>query len=237
MRIMTLNRMLKELRYEARLSPAASHGVQLQERHTALLRRIQEEIYDLYDWPMLETVGTIEIDPGQRHQIYPELIDMTGIQKTWVRMENDEDWHELTYGIHAEQMNQYDSDADEQEERVTRWMHFLASGAEVINTNMFEVWPIPTQKATVRFAGKRKLMPLADPNKDYSTLDGMCIVLHAAGELLAAQKSEDAQLKLQTAAARVERMKQAQVAPDNRRASMYPSGPSNTRTTSFRYTT
>lgn len=223
MRIMSLNEMLSELRHEARLSSDASHGIHLQERHIALLRRIQEEVFDTYDWPMLETSGTVDIAAGQRYGAYPEKLDLSGINQVFVKMDGDEDWSDpLTYGIQAEHLNDYDSDADERHEQVYRWAHYLAEEAEVVNTNMFEIWPLPSTAGKLRFEGTRKLLPLSDPDKDYSTLDGMVIVLHAAAEILAGQKAEDADLKLNKAASRQAGLRQSQSAPDNRRVSLFP---------------
>lgn len=235
MRIMSLNEMLTELRQEARLSADASHGTHLQERHISLLRRVQEEVYDTYDWPMLETSATVPFIAGQRYEAYPDLLDLNGINHAWVKMDGDEDWTPLTYGIHAAELNEFDSDADERNERVYRWAHYLADGAEVINTNMFEIWPLPSTGGTIRFEGKRKLRPLADVDTDYSTLDGMVVVLHAAAEILAGQKAEDADLKLQKAMARHAGLKTAQSAPDNRPVSLYPAPRRRGRNTPFNY--
>lgn len=235
MRIMSLNEMLTELRYEARLSGDVSHGSHLTDRYVSLLRRTQEEIYDTYDWPMLNVTSSVAFLVGQRYSAYPANMDLTGVSKLEVKMDGDEGWAELTYGIEAEQLNQHDSDADERHERVLRWNHYLAPGAEVVNTNMFELWPLPTTGGMLRFSGKRKLNPLTDVNTDHSTLDGMAIVLHAAGEILAGQKAEDAQLKIQKAQARIMGQRQAQSKPDNRPLSMYPTaGPSRHPSLNFK---
>lgn len=225
MRIMSLNEMLTNLRHEARISSDVSHGAHLQERQVALLRRVQEEVYDTYDWPMLETSATVDVVPGQRLGIYPDLLDLSGISKVYVKMEGDDGWSDpLTYGIGADQLNDFDSDADERHEQIYRWTHHLSDGAEAVNTNMFEIWPLPSTNAKLRFTGKRKLAPLTDPDRDYSTLDGMVVVLHAAAEILAGQKAEDADLKLNKAASRQAGLRQAQAAPDNRPVSLFPQG-------------
>lgn len=214
---MSLNDMLSELRYEARISGDFAHGSHLQERHIALLRRVQEELYDEHDWPMLKGVETVTVPAGQRYTAYPERTDFEGVLGVWGKAESSEQWSELTYGITVAELNHTDSDADERATSIRRWQHYVASGAEITNTNMFEVWPIPSEPNTLRFHRKRKLDPLVDPGTDHSTLDGPSIVLHAAAEILAGQKAEDAPLKLQKATQRVNLARARQQTPDNRR--------------------
>lgn len=211
---MTLNEMLAELRLEARISADVAHGTHLQNRHIGLLRRTQEEVYHAYQWPNLKVTQTVTLAPGQRYSAYPDKIDFEGVSNVWQKSLSGE-WVPLAYGIEAQELNDVDSEADERRENVARWQNYLSLDAEQINTNMFEVWPLPDRAVDVRFEGKRKLLPLANPNTDRSTVDGIIVVLHAAAELLAAQKSDDAPLKVQKAQQRFDLLRQRTSAPNS----------------------
>ena len=213
MRLMTLSEMLTELRLEARISADVAHGTHLQTRYTGLLRRTQEEVYHSYDWPNLNVVQSVTIAPGQRYATYPDSLDFEGIRAVF-QQTADDDWQELDYGIDAQHLNVSDSDAGETSGNVASWQNYLSLSAEQVNTNMFEVWPLPDRAVTLRFEGKRKLFPLVDPETDRSTVDGVIVVLHAAAELLAGQKAEDATIKIQKAQQRFDLMRQRTTAPN-----------------------
>lgn len=216
MRLMQLSAMLTELRSEARISADILHGNHLQPRYVALLARVQEEVYDAYNWPGLVTSGTVTLAPRQRYAAYPEQLSFGGIRKVFQKNTTG-DWFELTYGIDIQDLNKTDSDSGKTQENPLKWANYLSPQAEEINENMFEVWPVPDRETVLRFGGKRKLLPLFDTAKDRSTVDGIVVVLHAAAELLAANKAEDAGLKLQKAQARFDQLKVNQTSPDNRR--------------------
>lgn len=194
MRYMTLTEMLDELRAEARISQNVAHGVHLADAHSKRLRRVQEELYLAYDWPHLNTRADKAVGTNVRFAEYPALFTFEGITHAEVR--EDERWCRLTYGIEAEHYNTHDE--GEQAYPIRRWQNYLSPDAETINSNMFEVWPTPDRDVTFRFHGRRKLFPLTE-GAHKSSIDGPLIVLHAAAEILAAQKGEDASLKLQKA--------------------------------------
>lgn len=223
---MLLSEMLTQLRYETRISSDIAHGSHLQNRYIALLQRVQEEVYAAYDWPGLQTVQSVALASGQRYAAYPSLFEFDGI-KTVYQKDTSGDFQQLTYGIGLEQLNATDSDAGGKQENPTHWANYLSPLGEAINRNMFEVWPVPSRAVTIRFAGKRAIYPLQNPATDNSTIDGMVVVLHAAAEILAANKAEDAGLKLQKAQARMDLLKRGETNPDNRRVFLS-SGRSNT---------
>lgn len=223
MRIMTLNDMLADLRNEARLSSDVAHGSHLQERHIALLRRVQEQLYGNHDWPNLTITQTVEIPAGQRFTGFPPGVIHDAVQNVFIRpADNSAKWRELTFGVRTEDLNEFDSDADERSANVRRWQPYQSLDAEQTDFSLFELWPIPAVAVKVRFEAKRQLAPLADPDVDKSTIDGPVIVLFAAAELLAAQKSEDTPLKIEAARARLRLLKETAAPGDNRRVSMVP---------------
>ncbi len=211
---MLLSEMLTELRHEARISADVAHGSHLQNRHISLLRRTQEEVFAAYTWPSLFTTATVSLDAAQRYATYPELLNYDSINAVYEKRV-DGDFHQLDHGIHAAELNQIDSDGGETADYVRKWQHYLSPEAEAVNQNMFEVWPVPNRATTLRFEGMRKLLPLVNPATDRSTVDGVIVVLHAAAELLAGQKAEDASLKIQKAQLRFDQMRQREAAPNS----------------------
>ena len=216
---MSLADLLSDLRAEAGLSQNVAHGVTLVEPHKALLRRIQEELWLAFDWPHLNTHVNLPMNPGQRYYAYPPGVAFEGIKGVSGREVGQMEWQALGYGISERQLNQVDSDSGRQRSPIRRWQNYISPAAENINSNMFEVWPIPSHAETLRFKVKRELFPLL-ADSDLSTIDGPLVVLHAAAEILARNKSEEAGLKLQKAAERRKAIGLRQAASDTRRVNM-----------------
>lgn len=193
MRFQTLAEMLTDLRGEAGISQNVAHGVTAIEPHKALLRRIQEELWLAFDWPHLNTSAPVTLLAGARYAAYPDTFIFDGIEDVSARG-SDGRWFGLTYGIGPAELNYMDSDADARSFPITRWQNYMQPTGDTSN-NMFEVWPIPDKDTAVRFTGKRSIFPL-DTDDQTSTIDGPLIVLRAAAELLARQKSDDASVKM-----------------------------------------
>lgn len=209
---MLLEEMLTELRYEARISADPAHGSHLTDRHTALLRRTQEQLAASHDFPSLTVVRSLTVNAGQRQVAYPDQIDLENVRKVYQKNTSGK-WVPLLRGITAENLNQIDSDADERRENPLRWENYLGDGDTTISQSLFEIWPIPNRAVTLRVEGQRKLLPL-NTATDMSTIDGPTIVLFAAAELLAGQKAEDAGLKLKIAQTRLDTIKSRQQSQD-----------------------
>lgn len=204
MRFQTLAQMLADLRAEAGISQNVAHGVTAVEPHKALLRRVQEELYLAYDWPHLQTSTILELDAGTRYKAYPDTFLFDGIESAWTK-DTSGRWVPLGYGINPGDFNTYDSEDDERAFPIRKWQNYMQAEGDTAN-NMFEVWPIPDTDTVVKFAGKRSIFPLDEDDKT-STLDGPVIVLHAAAELLARHKADDAGLKLQRGQERLRLLK------------------------------
>lgn len=216
---MNLTDLLSELRAEAGLSQNVAHGVTLNEPHKALLRRIQEELWLKFDWPHLRGVYNLTLNPGQRYYAYPAGVVFEGIKSVSGREVGQMEYTPLGYGIGESELNRVDSDAGKQRSPVLRWQNYISPAAENINANMFEVWPVPSRPEGLRFNVKRALFPLTAP-EHISTIDGPLIILHAAAEILARNKAEEAALKLQKAKERREMLGLRQSASDTRRVNM-----------------
>jgi hypothetical protein len=232
MRYMTLQEMRDMLRDESNISRNVAHGVTQIDQQNRLIQRVQEDLYLNFDWPHLRAVASVALGAEQRWSAYPDTFEFTGIDRVWWQHDEDDQWRPIEYGISALELNEVDSEAGETETDVRRWQNYMqpAAGEEEpgeptppitgdTGYNMFEVWPVPTDGGNVRFEGKRKLFPL-DADDKTSTIDGPCIVLHAAAEILARQKSEDASLKLQLGRERLRLLRMRQTVNDTRVANL-----------------
>jgi hypothetical protein len=211
---MTLTEMLDELRAEARISQNTAHGQQATDSLSKMLRRVQEELYLSFDWPHLHTSQTKNIPAFDHTAEYPSLFSFGGIVSAFVRSATNTRWSPLTYGIGPDEYSTSDPTATTAG-AAQRWQNYLSPDAETINSNMFEIWPAADFDQTVLFTGKRSLFPLTAPNH-VSSIDGPLIILHAAAEILAGQKAEDASLKLQKAQDRARLLRIRLSVPDNR---------------------
>jgi hypothetical protein len=207
--------MLAALRVEARLSTNVAHGLSAVEGHKYLLSRVQDDLYLNYDWPHLKSHGFVTLEPGQRYAAYPDNTVFESVEKVYAPTSAGSDKFEpLKYGVGVREYSQlWPEDADDRRDRVLRWTNYVPSSGET-NFNMFEVWPVPRVQTRLIFRARRMPAPLTD-DAHVSTLDGPAIILHAAAELLAGQKAEDAQLKLSKAQERIRNLKLRQTAADN----------------------
>lgn len=219
MRYMSLTELLDLLRVEARLSANVAHGVQMNDKHKALLARVQEDLYINHDWPALKTAQVVAIASSQRYAAYPENMVFEGIERAYAKDAASKWGPKLTYGIGIDQLNLHDSDASERGYPVQRWQNYLSPSAETMSSGMFEIWPVPDRAISLRFEGLRKLYPLTDPDHE-TTIDGPLVALYAAVEILAADKAEDASLKLQKAQERKRLLRIRQANADDRPINM-----------------
>lgn len=218
MRYMTLTEMVDELRAETGISQNVAHGVASLDPQRALLRRVQEDLYLANDWPHLNTEAVKDVPEGGRYLELPTTFEFEGIQEAWTLDAADE-WRPLGYGISPADYNDYDPEVvSDRTFPILRWQSYLQN-VDDVSTRMFEVWPIPDRATKVLFRGRRALLPL-DADDKRSTLDGPMIVLFAAAEILARQKSEDASLKLQKGLERMKWLKTRHRGPDTRQANM-----------------
>ena len=209
----TLESILRDVRLEARMSPNVAHNVQAREHQVALIQREQRRLWDDFAWPHLRVQRFIPLAAGQREYDLAGAVAENGstpaqdipldrIEK--IEVKTDGAWLTLGRGIGAGQYALYDSALDERSWPAMRW--------DVAEGEMIEIWPVPDQDAAaeqegyLRVTGIRALQPFVD-DADRADLDDELIVLYAAGALLAASGSKDAQLKLEAAQRHYQRVK------------------------------
>lgn len=214
MRYMSLSEMLDGLRIEARISQSAAHGLTLRDPHVYLLNRIQDDLWLNFDWAHLRTSAFVDINAGQRYVAYPDGMAFESV-RTIYSEDTSGDFRPMVSGIDAEHYNLRDPEVvSERETPIRRWANYVPP-EDATNFNMIELWPVPDKATRLYVKGRRMAKKLVNDG-DMSTLDGMAIVLHAAAEILAGQKAEDAALKLNKAQERVRTLKVRHADGDNR---------------------
>lgn len=182
-----LSTMLDRLRAEARHAILPAAATDTEHRLRNKLRRVQEELYDLHDWPFLRVERTVAMAAGQRYYDFPDDLNLDRLEEVHVYYSTHPVpiWRPIGQQQHAI----YDSDQDERNDPVQAWdIRWTGDEAQM------EVWPIPaTNDQYVEFKGLRSLRPLVDDD-DVCDLDDTLIVLTAASEVLAGQGAKDAQI-------------------------------------------
>ena len=202
----TLVRLLDLYRAEIRASQNPAHNNQVRDTQVKLLQRIQEWLWEDFDWPLLRVERFLELQDGQRYYDTPADLDVDRIAK--IEVYHDSAWCALKPGIDAEHFTAYDSEKDERQWPPQRW-RFAENEA-------FEIWPIPdtnydsvTKEGWLKITGTRKLSDLVK-DEDRADLDDRLIVLYAAAETLASTGAKDANLKLDQANKRYAKLRGSQ---------------------------
>jgi len=200
----TLGDLVTKLKAEAGHSSAINLTVDKADAFKQTLRHVQEQLYYDYDWPHLRIVASKTMAAGSRFYDVPVdatygTINFDRIEA--VECEYNDSFIEVGRGIGFGEYNQYDPADDERSDPVLRWdVRWTGSKAQI------EVWPLPSSATKLWFRGIRDLSALTS-NSDTADLDDNMIVLYAAAEILARQKSEDARAKLAAAQSLYARLK------------------------------
>lgn len=204
-RYSTLEKVLTDLRAEARLSLNAQHNVQARDHQVALIQREQERLWGEFDWPHMIVDRFIPAQAGQRFYDPASVLNEMGEVKndmsidriSRIDVKTDGEWMTLINGVEAAEYAAHDSFEGDRAWPPRRW--------RLYEDEMIELWPVPdqdadpaTQEGYIRITGIRKCRPLV-ANGDRLELDDQMVALFAAAALLAADGAPDAQLKLELA--------------------------------------
>lgn len=193
--LQTLTEMLQD---ECRLSSATSRGVDHRTYLQRLIKRVQEELYDEFDWPFMKLRLTSaeagkSMEAGSRYYDFPTSLNPERITQAWHK--NGGIWVKLTRGIDPSHYSAMDPETDVRGDPVQRWDWY--------GEDQFEVWPLPaSDDDEVRFEGRKKLTALSSEAAT-ADLDDILIVLFCAAEVLAPNNQKDAEIKLQKAQRRL----------------------------------
>lgn len=157
-----------------------------------VLRRTQNLLYAKHFWEFLSVYPTKTMVAGSRYYDPPADLNIDRVEEAVVIYNGEP--IAITKGIGFGEYAQFDPVADERSSPVENWdIRWTGTATQV------EVWPLPADNtAKIMWRCMRPLRPLVELD-DVADLDDDLIVLFAAAEELAAQKSRDAELKLKLA--------------------------------------
>lgn len=196
----TLEELLVMFRAETKQSLSSAQGLNTNESAKYALRRVQEQLYQDFDWPHLRVRRDEALQAGQRFYSFPADLNFDRVETSVVKGPAPADaWQPVQYGITPAEYNTYDSEADVRADPVRRWAMYEGG--------QYEVWPLPaTTGGTLRFTGIKSLSALS-ANQDTADLDDHLIVMFAAAEWLEANKSPLAKSKLAAAQSHYNRLR------------------------------
>jgi hypothetical protein len=184
-----LSSLVDALRAEIGASTNVAMGVNTLPNLKQLLNRVQQQLWESFDWPFAFVERDEQMVANQRYYTFDSDIDFGRIVSAHVKYSSS--WRPMLYGIGVDQYNSSDPSEGDKQDPPTNWRHYEG--------NQFEVWPMPSSdECVIRFKAIKKCPKLVN-DSDVALLDDNLIVLFAAAELLAKAKSEDAQAKLQVA--------------------------------------
>ena len=195
---------LSELRYE--LLAETFQSLNPQQTTSSLsfynyqLQRVQREQWNDIEWPHLTIYHDMPMVPGQRYYDYPPELPFDSIFRIW--WPQGVNWVPLDYGINPQTYAAMGGELV-QAWPPRRWRNcaqYDPTSGSTQAAAQFEVWPIPPpgQPYSLRIEGNAPLNSLIE-DTDTCVIDATLVVLFAAAEILAQQKSESASLKLQKA--------------------------------------
>lgn len=201
--------LIKMYRTEAGQSSSVAAGVDYQDTIIQKLQRVQQMLYDDYDWPFMRNDWPIQLQAGQRFYDLPTEVGFPGllvlntdrIEQAWIDYSGRPT--PITRGIGQQQYAQYNSNNGEAAGPARRWDVKRSTDYK----EQIEIWPIPvdnTNKFWLR--GFKKLRPLVAP-ADVADLDDILITLTAAAETLAKLGSKDATRVANAASHRLTQLK------------------------------
>jgi hypothetical protein len=189
----------RELRAETGTSLNPAQGAQAQSTLDIIIARQQRELWDAYNWQHLKSWVDMPLSEGQARYSYPPEMGFDQIAEMMVATGEGAQWSPLSYGVAAHMVRL----GPAQMGTPLRWRNVATvdtSGPDPVTdpVGQMELYPTPSAAMTLRIAGQLPLSPLI-ADTDTCIIDSKAIVLFAAAEMLATQKSEAAPMKLQKA--------------------------------------
>lgn len=193
----TLLDLRRELRAETGTSLNPRQGTQAQDTMDIVLARQQRELWDAYNWQHLKIWTDMPLAAGQATYDYPPTMGFDQVIRIWVASSSSAQWQPLGYGVKPWMVGP----AGATKGTPARWHNVITvdtSGPTPVTNpiGQFGVIPVPaTDGMLLRVEGQAPLNPLVN-DTDSCIIDSKAIVLFAAAEMLAVQKSEGAPIKL-----------------------------------------
>lgn len=199
----SLVHLLDMLRVEARISLNPAHNADDRQHQVEKLQRVQETLWEEFDWPHLRVERRVNCQAGQRY--YDPHADIPLDRIETIEFFSDGGWRKVLPGIDSAHYAAWNSDLDERSWPIRRF--------KIHEDEDIEMWPISdkdadptTLEGVIKYTGIRKLKPLVQ-DSDRADLDDRLIVLFAAAEILAGRGAKDAKLKMNMADSKLNRLR------------------------------
>jgi hypothetical protein len=116
-----------------------------QENLKVVLQRVQEQLYDDYEWPHLKIRRTLQLNAGQRYYDLPSDLNFDRIKD--IKLKYSGQYFNIERGIEITDYSTYDSNASvpARSNPAMKW--------DIVNTgsngtdDQIEVWPIPSDNS------------------------------------------------------------------------------------------
>jgi hypothetical protein len=203
---LTLLDLRRDLRAETGQSLNVLQGQQSQQTQDIMLDRQQRELWDAYQWPHLRYWKDTPINTGQADYNYPNDLPFDQISRIYVAQSAGSQWKPLVYGIRATDIPASGPPTG----TPSRWANKVIVTQGITQPeSQFTLVPIPITDMMLRMEGQAPCTSLVQ-STDRCIIDSKAIVLFAAAEILATQRSESAALKLTKAQNYLRRLLQNQ---------------------------
>ena len=174
-----LARLLTMFRAETGRAQVAGVGINDDLANRTLLARVQDQLWLDHEWGFLRVDRDFTTQAGQQFYSFPADLSYERIHSVATKW--NVQWVPMAEGIGEHEYNLYDPTLNSRNDPVRRWRY--REGERL------ELWPLPASDGIpVRIHGIRNLNPLL-LDQDTADLDDQLIVMFAAAESLAGQKS------------------------------------------------
>jgi hypothetical protein len=158
-----------------------------------ILDRQQRELWDAYQWMHLRIYRDVTLSSGQADYTYPLDLPFDQISRINIATSSSAQWRTLLYGIRATDIPV----GGPKRGTPCQWANKVTVAGGVTDpTGQITLLPVPDVEGMVmRLDGQAPCTTLAT-STDRCIIDSKAIILFAAAEIMAVQKSEAAALKL-----------------------------------------
>src|SRR5262245_7365509 len=160
MRGTTLGAMVQMFRLETGQSIQLAQGVQTREHVKHALNRVQEQLYNDFDWPFLRIYREENLQVGERLYSWPSDLVVEDVRQLYDDYGGSKQWVPITYGI---EQTDYNAHAPEdRSDPIYKW--------QIFDERQYIVWPTPASARVLKIYGYKAYVPMREDG-DRAILD------------------------------------------------------------------
>lgn len=196
MKTATLLEIVQNVRYELGFADGFTQGVADVPATRYMVRRMQEQLYESFNWPHLIAEYDLTLSAGDK--AYTFVAPMNRDKTFSFHVKYSEVWRPVDQGFDTTIYNSTMPEDTYREDPVRRW--------RILDDTQFEVWPTPASEQILRWRGIKPLPQLVNDG-DVSALDANLLTLFVAAQMAARMKSAQAGVLNDQAQALFQRLK------------------------------